>query len=229
MWESFSDYKKTIESNLINISFLYSGDVIKSSEFTYSEVRNNPLISPSFIINCLINIYNKSFEEMMNKSEKIFLTEELFFKNEKENKNFSQTLKELNICHDYIFTSGKNSIFFVPCTIQPNKPFPNYFYESKNFEPNVDVLISPLIEESESETVIFLTNKPIQSLVYSIQNMDYKVIPDKNNSESFPNLMRWTHEIKYPFYYCDYKSIKLTIRDISSIRDKKISELFNDN
>ena len=229
MRESFSEYKKTLESNLINIPFLYAGDVINSSNYSYSEVRNIPLTSPSFIINCLIDIYDKSFKLMKSRSKDVILPAEIFFDTNTLNKNILYTLKELDIEHGYIFTSGKNSMFFGNINTPSNRPFPHYFYESKSFGNNIDILTSPLVDENESETVLFVSDKPIQSLVYSIQNMDYKITPDDNNTGKEPHLMKWTHQIEYPLYNCDYLSYKIIIKNVSEIRNQKINELLNDN
>ena len=78
-----------------------------------------------------------------------------------------------------------------------------------------------MITELEDEIVIYVTDKPIQSLVYTIQNMDYVI---KKISRK-----KWSHVINYPFYDCVYNSYKVVIRDISKIRENKIKDLLDGN
>lgn len=75
MRESFAEYKKTLELNLQNVAILYSGDVLSSIEDTYSEIKTSPLTSPSFITNCITDIYRKSFEKMVKNSKEIILSD----------------------------------------------------------------------------------------------------------------------------------------------------------
>ena len=76
MRESFDEYKKTIESNISNISFLYNGDVLSSINSSYSQFRTSQNTSPSFIISTIENIYNESFKMMHDKSETIIISKE---------------------------------------------------------------------------------------------------------------------------------------------------------
>jgi hypothetical protein len=71
--ESFSEYKKTLEQNLMNICYLYNVDVISSIESQYIEVKNSPLTYPSFIINSIINIYQESIDIMISKSKEFII------------------------------------------------------------------------------------------------------------------------------------------------------------
>jgi hypothetical protein len=48
--ESFNEYKKTLEQNLMGITYLYDGDAISSTDESYSEIKTTPLTSPTFII-----------------------------------------------------------------------------------------------------------------------------------------------------------------------------------
>lgn len=226
MRESFSEYKKTIESNLIQIPFLYSGDVIKSKIQSFNETRDKPLTSPSFIIKCINDIYEKSFFEMMSRSQTLIVSEESLI-----GVNFISKLEELNIGHNFIFMTGRNRNLFGDINqIDNNKPFPKFFYEVKKYvNKNVSVFLSNLIIEEGKETVIYVTNRPIQSLVYSIQNMEYKITPHIDNDIRDSHLMKWNHTIDYPYYNCDYDCYKIVIKNISEIRHQKINKILNDN
>jgi hypothetical protein len=74
--ESFDEYKKTIESNISNISFLYNGDVLSSTDSYYTHVLSSQSTSPSFIIKTIENIYNESFKMMDDRSEAIVISKE---------------------------------------------------------------------------------------------------------------------------------------------------------
>ena len=76
MRESFTEYKKTLELNVINCSFIYAGDVINSKDVFFQQIKNTPLTSPSFIRNCIIDIYNKSFQELILRSKDFVIAEE---------------------------------------------------------------------------------------------------------------------------------------------------------
>ena len=88
---------------------------------------------------------------------------------------------------------------------------------------NVDVFYSPLVVEDEDEMVLYVVDNSIQSLVYSIQNMDYTIEPiDDDNLE-------WKHTINYNLYDCRFNSYKLSIREISRLRNDKINKILNGN
>ena len=73
MRESFSEYKKVLEQNLMKVSYLYNGDVISSTDSQYIEIKNSPLTSPSFIINGIVNIYQESFNMVFSKSREFIV------------------------------------------------------------------------------------------------------------------------------------------------------------
>lgn len=226
MVDDFSEYKKTIEGNLINTPFLYSGDVISSSIHKYSEVKHTPLVSPSFVINCISKIYQMSFDKLVEKSKEVILSEDSVIRNLSPTENFLDKLVKIGMNPHFIFVSNKSAkLLGIKYNIINNRPLPYYFYEiEKYIGINLDVLICPNIEEIDGETVMFVTDKPIQSLVYTIQNMDYKVTPIEDETK---DLMSWIHEIEFNFYDCDYVSNKILIKNLSKIRDDKINKLLN--
>lgn len=227
--ESFTEYKKTLEQNLINISYLYSGDVISSSELRYNEIKITPLTSPSFIINSIVDIYNHSFLQMINKSKEVIIPEESI-KGKGFDGNLFDKIFELGIKPIYIFCSekGKNLFDHIPKNTSTSA-FPTYFYcIEKYVGVNVEIFYSPLIEEDSDETIFYISDAPIQSLVYSIQNMEYLI--DSNINGFSPNIPdRWKHEMIYNLYDCNFNSYKISIRNISRLRNDKINKILNDN
>lgn len=219
MKESFDEYKQTIESNLINFTYLYDGDVISSNHIKYSKniesTVNNNSISPLFIIDSFDYVYAKSFENLIKKSEEISI-------------QFDFSMDELNI-NDILAMVDKLEIkaLYVFCSIKlkskiterfSSGPFPLYFYSIKNIhDKNYDLYYSPFIKEDKDEIVLYVTDKSIQSLVYSIQNMNYYI-------ETFDGNIK-KHTLDIPIYDCDFKSYKVSIKNISKIRNERIESI----
>jgi hypothetical protein len=228
--ESFSEYKKTLEKNLMKVSYLYNGDVISSIDSQYTDIKKSPLTSPSFIINCIVNIYQESFDIMINKSKEFIIPLESLMEVGSDLNMFDR-ISELGIKPLYIFCSDKSRKLFGISKPDNNSAFPSYFYKiQKYISVNVDVFYSPLIKDNEDELVLYVVDNSIQSLVYSIQNMDYIIEPNMEiYSFTDDDNMEWKHTINYNLYDCNYKSYKLVIKEISKIREDKINKILNGN
>ena len=224
MRESFTEYKKTLEQNLMNISYLYNGDVISSIDSQYTEIKNSPLTSPSFIINSIVNIYQESFDIMINKCKEFVIPEESIVGLGKQ-ENLFDRISELGIKPVYIFCSDKGKkLFGITKNTGTTSAFPSYFYNiDKYAHINLEIFYSPLINEDDDESILYVIDNSIQSLVYSIQNMDYKIEPnDETNSE-------WKHTMFYNLYDCRFNSYKLSIKNVSRLRNDKINKILNGN
>lgn len=229
MRESFAEYKKTIDLNLCAIPFLYSGDVKSSFIDYYSEVKTSPLTSPNFVINSIIKIYNMSLEKMMQNAKEIILAEETLLNT--QSRNFLDKLKELNVNAHFLFTTPKSSKLFgvILNNHNNNKPFPSYFYPIEKITGlNLDIILTPSIDEVDDEIIFYSSSKPIQSLVYTIQNMDYNITPIDDEDDEIPSVpSKWKHEISFNFYDCDFQSYKIVIRNVSKIRQEKINQILD--
>lgn len=207
----------------MKVSYLYNGDVISSTDSQYIEIKNSPLTSPSFIINGIVNIYQESFNMVFSKSREFIVPIESI--NNSKDINMFDKISELGIKPLYIFCSDKSrKIFGISKNSNNTSAFPSYFYSiDKYIGMNVDVFYSPLVVEDEDEMVLYVVDNSIQSLVYSIQNMDYTIEPiDDDNIE-------WKHTINYNLYDCRFNSYKLSIREISRLRNDKINKILNGN
>ena len=220
MRESFTEYKKTLEQNLMSISYLYNGDVISSHDSCYIEIKNSPLTSPSFIINSIVNIYQQSFNIMTTKCKEFIIPLESL-----NDSNMFDKISELSINPLYIFCSDKSrKLFGISKSSNNTSAFPSYFYPiDKYVGINIDVFYSPLIKDDDDELILYAVDKSIQSLVYSIQNMDY--IIDPNDDEN----LEWKHTINYNLYDCKFNSYKLSIRNVSRLRNDKINKILDGN
>jgi hypothetical protein len=218
--ESFTEYKKTLEQNLMSISYLYNGDVISSVDSQYTEIKNSPLTSPSFIINSIVNIYQQSFNIMTTKCKEFIIPLESL-----NDSNMFDKISELSIKPLYIFCSDKSrKLFGMSKSSNNTSTFPSYFYPiDKYIGINIDVFYSPLIKDDDDELILYAVDKSIQSLVYSIQNMDYTIDPNDNEN------LEWKHTINYNLYDCKFNSYKLSIRDVSRLRNDKINKILDGN
>jgi hypothetical protein len=139
--------------------------------------------------------------------------------------NIFDKIYELGIKSNYIFCSDKGKKLFGPILKSSStSAFPYYFYSiDKVIGINVEIFYSPLINEDDDEIILYVTDGSIQSLVYSIQNMDYKIEQnDKDNIE-------WKHTMFYNLYDCRFNSYKLSIRNVSRLRNDKINKILDGN
>ena len=224
MRESFSEYKKTLEQNLMNISYLYNGDVISSVDSQYTEIKNSPLTSPSFIINSIVNIYQESFDIMISKSKEFVIPLESIGALGKQGNLFDR-ISELGIKPVYIFCSDKGKkLFGITKNTGTTSAFPSYFYNIDKYPHiNLEIFYTPLIKDDDEESILYVVDNSIQSLVYSIQNMDYKI--DANDNDN----IEWKHTMIYNLYDCRFNSYKLSIRNVSRLRHDKINKILNGN
>ena len=224
MRESFTEYKKTLVQNLMSISYLYNGDVISSHDSCYIEIKNSPLTSPSFIINSIVNIYQESFDIMVSKSKEFIIPLESINDIGKD-VNIFDKISELGINPLYVFCSDKSKkLFGISKNLNNTSAFPSYFYNiDKYIGINVEVFYSPLVKDESDEMVLYVVDKSIQSLVYSIQNMDYKIEQnDKDNIE-------WKHTMEYNLYDCRFNSYRLSVKNLSKLRNDKINKILDGN
>ncbi len=218
--QDFSDYKKTLEDLLQNKSFLYSGDVISSEERVMSIVAKHTTFSPELMKNVFMDIYNDSIIQMSEKSDECFVSS-------KEFKDIYQLIELNQNNSNYLFYSINSNLSLKLASrleeeVAPQF-LPSYFNERiklMSHNSSVSAYFCPIIKDSIDEYEIFITDNPIQSLVWSLQNMTYDIVSEGDMNK---------HIVKYRFYNCDYKSTKFIIRSINKIRDKKLNNLLNDN
>lgn len=210
----------------MNISYLYNGDVISSIDSQYTEIKNSPLTSPSFIINGIVNIYQESFDIMISKSKEFVIPlESIKLSLGGKGNIIDVIIGELKLKPTYIFCSDKGKkLFGITKNPGTTSAFPPYFYNIDKYPHiNLEIFYSPLINEDVDELVLYVVDNSIQSLVYSIQNMDYKIEPnDDYNTE-------WRHTIFYNLYDCRFNSYKLSVRNVSRLRNDKINKILNGN
>lgn len=215
------DYKNKIENSLIDISFLYSGDIISSSHLKYEVLTEFDFELNNIIKNTIINIYNQSFQKMVNKAKEFTISNE----NTKIESDLLNEIFKLGIKPVFIFCSNKGKNLFGRTFTGKisNTTLPDYFYSfEKITSVDIEIFYSPLIKEKNDEIILYISDSPIQSLVYTIQNMEYQI-----NRES--NGKKYLHTIYYDLYDCRFNSYKISIKDIAKLRYNKINKILNDN
>jgi hypothetical protein len=209
MKESFDEYKSIIETNLVEISYLYSGDIISYTNENFTSNISHSKTSPKFIIDVIDVIYEKSIKTMMSNS--ITIEKCLDFNKIDINGRWLDTvISDINKSNSFVFIGDMRKMGITKNNNK--KPFPDYFYDIKKLSNSNMLYKCPYISTSDDEVVLYLVDRPIQSLVYSIQNMSYSI--NKNN-----------HTLEYKFYECDYLSYKLVIKDVAKMRDDKIDSI----
>ena len=162
---SFSDYKKTLEDLLQNISFLYSGDVISSEDRTMTmDVKHNSF-SPELMKNVLLDIYNDSITKMIENSEEVSIST--------SNLKDIYQLMDMNTNSKYLFYSS-NSNLNLNISSHLEGEFGSYFLPSyfnqriklSSYSSDISAYFSPVIKDSIDEYEILFVDKPIQSLVW---------------------------------------------------------------
>lgn len=215
---SFSEYKKSLEDILQNISFLYSGDVISSEERTITMKLKHSSLSPSIIRAVLLDIYVDSMKEMYKKSSEVSLDFNEF-------KDVYQLFDVFNSPRFLFYSNNsKLNIDFAYKNLESDdfQFLPTYFTQTHrlmSYGKDVLTYFSPEIEDTVNCYKIYISDSPIQSLVWSLQNMSYDIEDCKNY---------YKHTLRYNFYNCDFKSTNFMIKNICKLRDEKIDTLLDD-
>jgi hypothetical protein len=89
-----------------------------------------------------------------------------------------------------------------------------------SYGKEVSAYYSPLISDDVDDCHFYLIDRPIQSMVWSLQNMNYSVNKGFSSNE---------HVIKIPIYNCDYESYKIRVVNTQKLRNDKINLILNDN
>ena len=217
----FENFRKSLEDYLQKIDFVYSGDVINSIDKTYTKKLKHLSFSAEFMKEVMLDIYNYSFQKMLENSKEIVihrnnfhdvysligdvsLNPRIMFYSKNSNLN-------LNL-GGHLLESDDNSGYL-----------PNYFnrrFKLMSSGVEVSSYYSPLISDSEDDCHFYLIDKPIQSMVWSLQNMTY----DIKRSFSSNN-----HTVKIPVYNCDYSTLRVRVINTQKLREEKINSILYDN
>ena len=204
---------KSLEDMIEHIDFFYAGDVIKSINKVYTKQLNHSSFPASMFRDIFVDIYNWSFNKMMEKSKDIIISQNDF--SDISNLIKSQPDSKLAFYSQNHISELKKSKLISPSTINSGY-LPSYFKRSF-FEGDVSAYYSPLIEDDMSDYHIYLVDKPIQSMVWSLQNISHYIDKD------------FTHHIEMPIYECDYNSLRIRVVDTQKLRNDKINSILNDN
>jgi len=229
MRESFEEYKKTIEKALISAPFFYSGDVInQKEEISYQEIKESHLVSPDFIVNVFKEIYKESIKNFFSKQHNFVYLEhidELSRPVSSYDIYIKSTSEKLN--PKFILSTLKNyqnmgSGYFQDKT----RYLPDFFYPIKYdaYPSNTTSYYTPtggyfnVPEDENSYTNFWTIDKPIQSLLFILQNMRYEIAK---------NEIGYKHTMIFPIYECQYNTLNVRVRDMKQYRDGILDKILN--
>ena len=136
----------------------------------------------------------------------------------------------LNYPNRYIFTSKESYKYlgYDKFLGTSTSALPAYFFEVTRITgAHSRIYYSPEVEEDVDVYTIYATDHPFQSMVYVLQNMEYEIIPEDENSNLPINERNWIHKITYKLYDCKFSSVKITIKNVSRIRNEKINQILS--
>lgn len=224
--DQFEKYKKSLEDYLQSVDFIYSGDIISSTNLRMSEKKQHSSFSSDLFVKLMIEIYNLSIKKMFEKSKDIiihrnnyvdayqiinklnsnvFTSKMLFYSNNSNN--------NLNLGGNNIFNESEDVHTFLP-------PYFTRQFKMLSFGVDVSCFFCPIVEDNVDDCHFYIIDKPIQSMVWSLQNIDYSINKSFSMSE---------HRIKIPVYDCDYSVYRVRIIDTQKLRNDKINSILDGN
>lgn len=215
------DYKKTLEDLLQKIDFIYSGDVLSSIDKTYAQKFKHSSFSANLCKDMMIDIYNLSFNQMMIKSKEVIIHRNNFL-------DVYDLMNNLKINPKIIFYSNNSNMNLqlgdhLSETEDEQGYLPNYFnrrFKLMSYGREVSAYYSPKIDDNVDDCHFYLVDRPIQSMVWSLQNMNYSINRSFSSNE---------HVIKIPIYNCDYDVYKIRVVNTQKLREDKINSILDDN
>jgi hypothetical protein len=216
--DDFQHHKRFLESKLIEIPFLYSGDVIKSHHITEHSVGDTDSYQEKLVNLQVENIYNWSFMQMQIKSTEIKIEKT-------EHITIDDIISKIpHHCNFMFFSNNFIFEFLEPHSGHLQFEIDGVFEQfSKTFRLNllgreISAFQSPLIEDSLKQLVVYFTDKPIQSFVWTSQNMNYDICFNQSG---------YKHTVSYPVYQCDYLAYRVVISDTQYLRQEKINQILS--
>jgi hypothetical protein len=216
---NFDNYKKSLENFLQSIDFIYSGDVINSVDKKYVNKLKNSSFSAQLFREMMIDIYNYSFEKMFEKSKEIIIHSSSF-------SDIYELIDKIPINPKILFYSTNSQMNLgLGSHLEDDGHIylPSYFtrrFKLMSYGKEVSSYYSPLILDEVDDCHFYLVDKPIQSMVWSLQNMNYSVNKVISSNE---------HLIEIPVYNCDYEVYKVRVVNTQKFRNDKINSILNDN
>jgi hypothetical protein len=216
---NFDNYKKSLENFLQSIDFIYSGDVINSVDKKYVNKLKNSSFSAQLFREMMIDIYNYSFEKMFEKSKEIIIHSSSF-------SDIYELIDKIPINPKILFYSTNSEMNLgLGSHLEDDGHIylPSYFtrrFKLMSYGKEVSSYYSPLILDEVDDCHFYLVDKPIQSMVWSLQNMNYSVNKVISSNE---------HLIEIPVYNCDYEVYKVRVVNTQKFRNDKINSILNDN
>lgn len=217
----FDNYKKILEDFLQNIDFIYSGDIINSVDKNYVQKLKHSSFSDNIFKDMMMDIYNWSFNQMKNQSKEVVIHRNNFL-------DIYKLMNKIPINPKILFYSTNSNLNLnlgshVLESEDGTGYLPSYFnrrFKLMSHNREVSAYYSPLIEDDIDDCHFYLVDKPIQSMVWSLQNMNYSVNRGFSSND---------HVINIPIYNCDYEVYKIRVVNTQKLREDKINSILDDN
>lgn len=220
---SLNNFRSLLEEQLESTEFIYAGDVIDSTTSLFSKSIEGHRFSPDLVTEMLTGVYNQSFQHMADNCSEMVIDRRNF-------KDLYRVIEELSWSPTILFFSTREGLNLeLEGELPPDSGsfIPPYF--SKKYQLRVSSLalngpkdleisafFSPLIKESATESVFYLVDRPIQSLVWSLQNMEYQIGIEQ-------------HILSLPVYRCNFQALKIRVVDTQRLRNNKINTVIYDH
>lgn len=217
---SLDNFKKSLEDYLQNIEFIYAGDVINSVDKLFTKKLKHTSFSAEFMKEVIVVIYNHSFQKMFENCKEIVVHRSNFI----DIHNFIQSLPQKNTLLFYSNNSNKN-LQLGGSQLPKGKDLflPQYFnrkFKIMSYGVEVSAFYSPFIKDSVDDCHFYLVDRPIQSLVWTLQNMTYEISKGFSSND---------HIIKLPIYNCDFEATRVRVINTQKLREEKINSILYDN
>ena len=212
----WSKHNEGLETSLLKFDYLYSGDVINSidSKISLKTSKVNKLIESIYdysIISMIEKSVDKEVFDLTSLKDAISLASK--YKYAFVNNTFINYLKHGSAFTSSIKLESKNHQYFMI-------PYKKDMYRELSLGLldiySIDNILNKKKLNNENEMIMYVTDKPIQSLIYTMNTSNYYM---ENNN----------HIIEYKLFNCDYNCKKIIIRDKEVDRNNKLNKLIGDN
>ncbi|NBP00813.1 MAG: hypothetical protein EBU90_11900 [Proteobacteria bacterium] len=212
---TFGQYKQVLESQLINDSYFYSGEVIESQPLIIRSSEGYTDFSKNLIDELIWKIDNWSFLEMKKKSVDIKIEKNKLLRIEEIITQIPIDCKFIFFSTNFVQEVLKNYLNSLKILEQDvSKNYLGEQFKFNFFGSEITGYLSKYIEDDPLEMTVYFTDSPIQSFVWISQNIEYSI-----------NFTKQQHVVKCPVYHCDYKAYRVTISDTPALRGNKLTKI----
>jgi hypothetical protein len=215
------NFKKSLEDYLESMQFIYSGDVVSSIDKFYQKKLKHSSFSAELMKDVMVDVYKSSIDKMIENSKEVVIHRDNFV-------DVYKFIEDKKLNSSFLFYSGNsNKNLNLGGSMLPKQNIgqflPDYFtrkFKLMSFGVEISAFFSPYIKDTVDDCHFYLVDKPIQSMVWSLQNMTYDI---------HRGFSSYDHTVKLPIYDCSYSSLRVRVINTQKLREEKINILLNGN